>query len=127
MVSYANVGKLRFRTEDDQQLWHACSCLITNCSIVYNTLILSRLWAHKVSVGDTIGAALIPQISPVAWQHITVYGRYAFTKGPDLINLEAIVEALAQRPMVPVKEREEAYVRPNAPFLGDMQNPPRCS
>ncbi len=29
-VSYANFGKLRFRSEDDQQLWHECSRLITN-------------------------------------------------------------------------------------------------
>ncbi|CAA9372216.1 MAG: Transposase, partial [uncultured Chloroflexia bacterium] len=40
-VSYANFGKLRFLNEDDQQLWHECSRLITNCIIFYNTTILS--------------------------------------------------------------------------------------
>jgi hypothetical protein len=30
----------------------------------------------------------------VAWQHINFYGRYEFTKGPEPINLEAIVEEL---------------------------------
>jgi TnpA family transposase len=105
-VSYANFGKLRFRNEEDQQLWHECSRLITNCIIFYNTAILSRLWAHKAAAGDTTGAALITQISPVAWQHVNFYGRYEFTKGPEPINLDAIIEALAQCPVVPVEEGE---------------------
>ena len=103
-VSYANFGKLRFRNEEDQQLWHECSRLITNCIICYNTVILSRLWAHKAAAGDTKGAALMTQISPIAWQHINFYGRYEFTKGPEPINLDAIVEALAQCPIAPVEE-----------------------
>jgi hypothetical protein len=39
-------------------------------------------------------------VSPIAWQHINFYGRYEFTKGPTPINLEAIVEELAQQPIV---------------------------
>jgi hypothetical protein len=106
-VSYANFGKLRFRNEDDQQLWQECSRLITNSIIFYNTAILSRLWAYKEAAGDATGAALITQISPIAWQHINFYGRYEFTKGPEPINLDAIVEALAQCPIVSVEEGGE--------------------
>jgi hypothetical protein len=105
-VSYANFGKLRFRSEDDQQLWHECSRLITNCIIFYNTTILSRVLAHKATTGDAAGAALITQISPVAWQHINFYGRYEFTKGPDPIDVDAMVEALAQHTIVPVTDEE---------------------
>jgi TnpA family transposase len=100
-VSYANFGKLRYATEDDQRLWSECSRLITNAIIFYNAMILSRLVAHKEASGDTAGAALIMQVSPVAWQHINFYGRYEFTKGPEPINVEAIVEALAQQPFMP--------------------------
>ncbi len=103
-VSYANFGKLRFRSEDDQVLWHECSRLITNCIIFYNTTILLRVLAHKEAMGDSAGAALIGQISPVAWQHINFYGRYAFTTGPDPIDVDAMVEALTQTPIVPVEE-----------------------
>ncbi|HEU5103413.1 MAG TPA: Tn3 family transposase [Roseiflexaceae bacterium] len=103
-VSYANFGKLRFRNEDEQQLWQESSRLITSSIIFYNTAILSRLWAYKEATGDATGAALITQISPIAWQHINFYGRYEFTKEPEPINLEAIVEALAQCPIVPVEE-----------------------
>ncbi len=101
-VSYANFGKLRFKTEDDQQLWSECSRLITNAIIFYNAMILSRLLAHKEASGNTDGMALITQVSPIAWQHINFYGRYEFTKGPEPINVEAIVEALAQQPLMPV-------------------------
>ena len=103
-VSYANFGKLRFKTEDDQQLWNECSRLISNCIIFYNATILSRLLAYKEASGDTVGAALLMQVSPVAWQHINVYGRYEFTTGPETINLDAIVETLAQHPIVPVED-----------------------
>jgi len=107
-VSYANFGKLRFRNEEDQQVWHECSRLLTNCIIYHNTMILSRLWAHKEAAGDTPGATLITQISPVAWQHINFHGRYEFTKGPEPINLDAIVEVLVQHPIGPVEEAERA-------------------
>jgi TnpA family transposase len=64
-VSYANFGKLRFKSEDDQVLWSECSRLITNCIIYYNATILSRLLPHKEAAGDREGAALLKQVSPV--------------------------------------------------------------
>ncbi len=103
-VSYANFGKLRFRSEEDQLLWNECSRLITNCIIFYNSTILSRVLAHKAAMADSAGAALISQISPVAWQHINFYGRYEFTTGPDPIDVDAMVEALTQTPIVSVEE-----------------------
>ena len=42
-----NFGKLRFRTEPEQQLWNECSRLLTNCIIYYNAAILSSLLEHK--------------------------------------------------------------------------------
>ncbi len=42
------------------------------------------------------GAALLKHISPVAWQHINLYGRYEFRNGPEAININEIVRELAQ-------------------------------
>jgi hypothetical protein len=95
-VSFANFGKLRFKTESDQQLWSECSRLITNCMIFYNATILSNLLLHKKSGGDHQGAALLSQVSPVAWQHINLHGRYQFNHQPESIDLHAIIQALAQ-------------------------------
>ncbi len=106
-VSYANFGKLRFRTTEDQELWHECSRLITNCIIFYNSSILSRLWSHKEATGNIQGAELIGQVSPVAWQHINFYGRYEFTTNPPSIDLDAVVQELADRPIVAVEDEED--------------------
>lgn len=98
-VSYANFGKLRFKTEYEQQLWEECSRLITNGIIYDNATILSHLYTHKERLGDAAGAALLTHVSPVAWQHINLCGRYEFTKGPAPIHISAMVEALVQAPV----------------------------
>jgi hypothetical protein len=102
-VSYANFGKLRFTSEDDQHLWHECSRLVTNCIIFYNMTILSLLWERQEATQDM---AHIAHISPVAWQHINFYGRYEFTKASEPINMEEIVEALAHHPTISVWMKE---------------------
>src|SRR6266446_7917749 len=100
-VSYANFGKLRFKTEHEQQIWGECARLLTNCIIYYNATILSHVLACKGGAGDTPGAALLKQVSPVAWQHINLYGRYEFSKSPEAIDIDAIVQALFQVPVKP--------------------------
>jgi TnpA family transposase len=98
-VSYANFGKLRFKTEHDQQLWGECARLITNCIIYYNTRLLSDLLDYKESAGDLEGAERLKQVSPVAWQHINFFGRYEFRREPEAINLREIVRELGQLPV----------------------------
>jgi TnpA family transposase len=100
-VSYANFGKLRFKTEHEQQLWGECARLLTNCIIYYSATILSHMLACKGGAGDTQGVALLKQVSPVAWQHINLYGRYEFRKAPEAIDIDAIVQALSQVPVTP--------------------------
>ena len=95
-VSYANYGKLRFKTEYEQQLWQECSRLVTHCIIYYNAAILSNLLAHKQGMSDYQGAALLKQVSPVAWQHINLHGRYEFRGAVKSIDIDAIVMELAQ-------------------------------
>jgi len=97
-ISYANFGKLRFRTEYEQQLWNECSRLITNCIIYYNATILSNLFSHKEKIADSQGTDLLKQVSPIAWQHINLHGRYEFNKRPENININAIIQELAKIP-----------------------------
>ena len=95
-VSYANFGRLRFKTEHEQQIWGECARLITNCIIYYNAMLLSNVLIYKERGGDAQGAALLKQVSPVAWQHINLYGRYEFSKSPEIIDFDAIVRELSQ-------------------------------
>jgi TnpA family transposase len=98
-VSYANFGKLRFKTEYEQQIWGDCARLLTNCIIYYNASILSDLLTHSDSCGDTARVALLSQVSPVAWQHINFYGRYEFSRQPEIIDMETILQQLIQLPL----------------------------
>jgi len=94
-VSYANFGKLRFKTEYEQQLWGECARLITNAIIYYNATILSHLWELRERNRDVPGAALLKQVSPVAWQHVNFYGRYEFNQSLETIDMKAIIQELA--------------------------------
>ena len=93
-VSFANFGKLRFKTEYEQQIWNDCSRLLTNCIIYYNAFILSALLEAKATDPDVQVATLLKHISPVAWQHINLQGRYEFNKLPDPIDIPTIIRDL---------------------------------
>ena len=93
-VAFANFGKLRFKTEHEQQIWQECSRLITNCIIIYNATILSNLLKYRESIGDIEGAAALKNVSLVAWQHINLHGRYEFTKNIDPIDMNEIIRVL---------------------------------
>jgi hypothetical protein len=54
---------------------------------------------RKAHSGDTQGAALLSQVSPVAWQHINVYGRYEFSREPVATNMQEIIEELDRVPI----------------------------
>ncbi len=70
--------------------------MITNCIIYYNANILSHLLAYKEKNDDIHGANMLKRISPVAWQHINLLGRYEFSKKPKDINMNEIVQELDQ-------------------------------
>jgi len=98
-VAYANFGKLRFKTEHEQQIWGECSRLITNAILYYNATILSNLLTHRENTGDSEGAAQLHNLSPAAWQHINLFGRYEFTKRVEPIDMKAVIRELAQGPV----------------------------
>lgn len=93
-VSFANFGKLRFKSEDEQQIWNECGRLIANCIIFYNATILSNVLRYHEGRGDEAAAAALGQVSPAAWQHVNFYGRYEFLKEVELIDIDAVVEGL---------------------------------
>jgi hypothetical protein len=93
-ISYANFGKLRFKTEQDQQIWGECSRLIANCIIYYNASILSNMLTYREENGQD--SDMLKRISSVVWQHINLYGRYEFSSSQEMINMDEIIQELAQ-------------------------------
>jgi len=88
-ISHANFGKLRFKTEQEQNIFGECNRLLANCIIYYNTSILSNMLAYREANGKD--SDVLKHISPVAWQHINLYGRYNFNTSWESINMDAII------------------------------------
>lgn len=99
MQLHLNFGKLRFKTEYEQQIWNQFCRLITSCIIYYNAMLLSKILELKQTAGDTMIADQLKRISPVAWSHLNFHGRYEFSKIPKQLDLDALAERLASRPI----------------------------
>jgi hypothetical protein len=93
-ISHANFGKLRFKAEQDQNIWGECSRLLANCIIYYNASILSNMLDYREANGKD--SDVLKHISPVAWQNINLYGRYEFNTNIEPINMEAIILELSK-------------------------------
>jgi len=89
-VAYVNGGKFRVKTEGEQQIWNECSRLITNAVIYYNTLLLSRVYELKQAAGDHVAQEIIREISPVAWQHINLFGNFQFSPSTSKVDIDAL-------------------------------------
>ena len=75
----------------EQKIWMECNRLIANAIIYYNTWLLSELLAYHETQGNVITADLIKKVSPIAWQHIHIYGRYIFRVGKVTWDVAAMV------------------------------------
>jgi len=93
-ICYDNFGKFRVKTEMEQQIWSECTRLIANSIIFYNGIILSALLKNAEKARDYEKIDLIKQISPIAWRHINLYGRYKFQKKENTINIQKIIDIL---------------------------------
>jgi TnpA family transposase len=78
-VAYANGGKLRVRTDQEQQLWSECSRLLANCLIYYNAYILSELLERAERRQDYQRADAIKRANPASWKHVSLYGYGAYS------------------------------------------------
>jgi len=94
-VAYVNGGKFRVKTEAEQQIWNECSRLITNAVIYHNTALLSRVYEQKRAAGDQEAMAAVAGVSPVAWQHINLFGVIEFSRAMTLVNLDALAARYA--------------------------------
>jgi len=91
-ISYVNAGKFRVKTEAEQQIWNECSRLIANAIIYYNTLLLSRVYEHKLAANDQDAIEILKGISPVAWRNVNLIGNFDFATGTSPVDIEALAE-----------------------------------
>ena len=93
-VAYANGGKLRVRTDQEQQLWSECSRLLANCIIYYDACILSELLERAERRQDYQRADAIKRANPASWKHVNLYGAYSFLDIGDGVDLQELVNLL---------------------------------
>jgi len=88
-----NVGGNKFRgtTELELQVWNECVRLIANCIIYYNTLILSKIYETQEKLGNLQALEFIKRLSPIAWRHINLGGKYEFINSFVGINLDEMI------------------------------------
>jgi TnpA family transposase len=91
-ISYVNAGKFRVKTEAEQQIWNECSRLIANAIIYYNTLLLSRVYEHKLASNDQDAIEILKGISPVAWRNVNLIGNFDFTTATSPVDIEALAK-----------------------------------
>ena len=111
-VAFVNGGKFRVKTEDEQQIWNECSRLITNAVIYYNTVLLSRVYEQKQAAGDEGAQAIIRGISPLAWQHVNLFGSFEFSPSMSKIDIDALVARYADPSCWSKALREEGEPSP---------------
>ena len=95
VVAFVNGGKFSAQTEVEHQIWNECSWLITNAVIYYNTALLSRVYEQKQAVNDQAVMDTIKGMSPVAWQHVHLIGKFEFITEQTKVDLDALATRFA--------------------------------
>ena len=93
----AQVGgkkELTGKTDIEIEISNQCARLIANAIIYYNSAILSRLLARCGPSPSVKALAMIKKVSPAAWRHIHLNGRYTFRDSGQVIDLDEIVAGL---------------------------------
>lgn len=93
-ISSVNGGKFKGTTESELAIWNECIRLIANCIIYYNALILSKIYETQEKLGNLDALEFIRRLSPIAWRHIILNGRYEFASILADIDLDKMIAAL---------------------------------
>ena len=90
-----------FRGTSDVQIavWNECARFLTNNVICYNSLILNGLKEESDRRGDTERSRFLDRLSPVAWTHINLQGRYVFMEENNGLDVKKIVKILSDVPI----------------------------
>jgi len=91
---HADGGRFKVHTVMEQKIWMECNRLVANAIIYYNTWLLSELLIYHESQGNVIATDLVKKVSPIAWQHIHIYGRYIFRVGKVILDVQTMVRKI---------------------------------
>lgn len=89
-------GGKGFRGNSDKEIdmWYECSRLMANCIIYFNAVILSYTLETYERQGKMDLVKKMGRISPVAWSHIIMGGKYRFDHLRNTPDLYAMVQQM---------------------------------
>ncbi|MGH1472500.1 MAG: Tn3 family transposase [Cellvibrionaceae bacterium] len=95
--AFEKVGAGRgFRGKSDAEIdmWYECSRLMANCIIYFNAVVLTYVLQgyQRQGKGELIDA--MGRISPVAWNHMLMGGKYAFDHLKDTPDLQSMIKVM---------------------------------
>ena len=79
-VAFHRLGRFRDRGHENQQTRAAALNLVTAAIVLFNCRYLSRALGEMRSRGMPIDETLIPQLSPLGWDHINLTGDYIWSE-----------------------------------------------
>ena len=100
-IAYANGGRFRVRSQNEQEIWNESARLIANAVVHYNSMILSEMVKVFEKQRDMTSLKNLERISPLAWQHINFYGRYQFDRDMEPLNLRAMASKITDSGALP--------------------------
>jgi hypothetical protein len=86
--------KLPGKNEIEMEMYNECTRLTANCIIYYNATLLSNLYKTSKNKDQQVYCDLIKRLSPVAWQHINLIGKYEFCQNQIAVNIQELIEAM---------------------------------
>lgn len=89
--------KLVGKNEIELSINNECARLIAICIIFYNALFLSKMYEYYQKHGMHSESAKIARLSPVAWIHINLIGKYEFNSNIEMPDIEKTVGEIVQK------------------------------
>ena len=95
-ICHENRGKFRVDSEAEQNIWSDCGRLVANAIIFYNSYLLSRLLEQMEGKKRTDLVERIKRVSPIAWRHVNLGGRFQLTQQQDKIDIDLMLARLQE-------------------------------
>ena len=104
--------QLQGRTEFEIAISNECNRFLAICIIYYNCILLSFLLESLDKEKDKELYELITRLSPVAWQHINMIGKFQFLQNKKSIDIKAFIDDLMadlKKDFKPLRSQKKAY------------------
>ena len=89
--------KLPGKTKVEISINNECARLISICIIFYNASLLSKIYEYCKKNQMVEECKKLIRLSPVAWQHINLIGKYEFLSNIELLDIKDITEQLIKK------------------------------